>query len=49
LKRDGRDKDRNDRLLRVVKRGGKSIGDQLVAEGLARTWFGRRRRRADYG
>lgn len=38
----GRDKDRYDRLLRVVVRNGKSLGDQLVSEGLARTWTGRR-------
>ena len=37
-----RDRDRNGRLLRVVTRGGRSIGDQLVREGLARTWTGRR-------
>jgi micrococcal nuclease len=34
--------DRNGRSLRVVTRGGRSIGDQLVREGLARTWTGRR-------
>jgi len=38
----GRDKDRYGRKLRVVVRNGRSIGDQLVAEGLARTWSGRR-------
>ncbi|MFC3440164.1 thermonuclease family protein [Sphingobium rhizovicinum] len=37
-----RDTDRYDRKLRVVTREGQSIGDQLVAEGLARTWDGRR-------
>ena len=37
-----RDRDRYGRLLRVVTRGGRSLGDQLVAEGLARTWTGRR-------
>lgn len=42
LKASGRDEDRYGRKLRVVVRGGKSIGDQLVAEGLARTWSGRR-------
>jgi micrococcal nuclease len=36
------DRDRYGRLLRVVTRGGRSLGDQLVAEGLARTWTGRR-------
>jgi len=38
----GRDEDRYGRKLRVVTRGGRSLGDQLVAEGLARTWTGRR-------
>lgn len=38
----GRDEDRYGRKLRVVTRGGRSIGDQLVSEGLARTWSGRR-------
>jgi len=42
LKRLGRDEDRYGRKLRVVIRGGRSIGDMLVAEGLARTWTGRR-------
>ena len=37
-----RDRDRDGRLLRVVTRGGKSLGDQLVREKLARTWTGRR-------
>jgi endonuclease YncB( thermonuclease family) len=37
-----RDADRYGRLLRVVVRDGKSLGDQLVSEGLARTWTGRR-------
>jgi len=37
-----RERDRYGRLLRVVVRNGRSIGDQLVAEGLARTWSGRR-------
>lgn len=37
-----RDRDRNGRLLRVVMRRGRSLGDQLVAEGLARKWTGRR-------
>ena len=37
-----RDTDRYGRELRVVMRNGRSIGDQLVAEGLARTWTGRR-------
>jgi micrococcal nuclease len=38
----GRDEDRNGRKLRIVTREGRSLGDQLVAEGLARTWSGRR-------
>jgi endonuclease YncB( thermonuclease family) len=38
----GRDEDRYGRKLRVVTRNGRSLGDQLVAEGLARTWSGRR-------
>ena len=38
----GRDTDRYGRKLRVVTRGGRSLGDVLVAEGLARTWTGRR-------
>jgi endonuclease YncB( thermonuclease family) len=38
----GRDEDQYGRKLRVVTRGGQSLGDQLVAEGLARTWSGRR-------
>ena len=38
-----RDTDRYGRKLRVVMRGGKSLGDVLVTEGLARTWEGRRR------
>jgi endonuclease YncB( thermonuclease family) len=42
LQRIDRDEDRYGRKLRVVTRGGRSLGDQLVAEGLARTWTGRR-------
>jgi len=37
-----RDEDRYGRKLRIVTRGGQSLGDVLVAEGLARTWTGRR-------
>lgn len=37
-----RDVDQYGRKLRIVLRDGKSIGDVLVAEGLARTWSGRR-------
>jgi endonuclease YncB( thermonuclease family) len=39
---DGRDEDGYGRKLRIVTRGGRSLGDVLVAEGLARTWTGRR-------
>jgi micrococcal nuclease len=38
----GRDHDRYGRELRIVTRGGRSVGDILVSEGLARTWTGRR-------
>lgn len=38
----GRDKDRYGRKLRVLVRNGRSLGDILVSEGLARTWSGRR-------
>lgn len=38
----GRDEDQYGRKLRIVTRGGRSLGDMLVAEGLARTWAGRR-------
>lgn len=37
-----RDEDSYGRKLRVLTRSGRSIGDMLVAEGLARTWSGRR-------
>jgi micrococcal nuclease len=37
-----RDVDRYGRKLRIVTRHGRSLGDRLVAEGLARTWTGRR-------
>lgn len=37
-----RDEDQYGRKLRVVTRNGRSLGDQLVREGLARTWTGRR-------
>lgn len=39
----GRATDRYGRKLRVVRRGGRSLGAQLVDEGLAREWTGRRR------
>ena len=38
----GRATDRYGRALRVVQRGGRSLGAQLVAEGLAEPWRGRR-------
>jgi endonuclease YncB( thermonuclease family) len=38
-----REEDAYGRTLRVVTRGAASIGDTLVAEGLAETWTGRRR------
>ncbi len=38
-----RDQDKYGRDLRIVTRGGKSIGDILVAEGLAEEWQGYRR------
>ena len=39
---DGRDTDRYGRALRVVTRGGASLGDTLVGEGLAERWGGPR-------
>lgn len=38
-----RDIDTYGRKLRIVTRGGESVGGQLVAEGLARSWEGHRR------
>lgn len=38
----GRDEDRYGRKLRVLIRNGRSLGDVLVSEELARTWTGRR-------
>lgn len=38
----GRDTDHHGRRLRVLIRDGRSLGDILVSEGLARTWSGRR-------
>ncbi|WP_259663989.1 thermonuclease family protein [Rhizobium bangladeshense] len=38
----GRDTDRYGRKLRVLVRDGRSLGNILVSEGLARTWSGRR-------
>jgi len=37
-----RDRDRYGRLLRIVLRGGHSLGAQLVSEGLSEPWRGRR-------
>ncbi|MBH0238419.1 thermonuclease family protein [Methylobrevis sp. L22] len=42
LRRIDRDEDTYGRKLRIVMRDGQSIGRILVAEGLARTWTGRR-------
>ena len=42
VNRSGRDEDRYGRKLRTVERGGRSLGDVLVTEGLARRWDGRR-------
>ncbi len=39
----GRDTDRYGRKLRIVTRGGASVGAVLIDEGLARPWEGRRR------
>jgi micrococcal nuclease len=39
----GRDQDRYGRKLRTITRSGRSVGDVLVAEGLARHWDGARR------
>jgi micrococcal nuclease len=38
----GRDTDKYGRKLRTLHRGGQSLGDILVSEGLAREWTGRR-------
>lgn len=38
-----RDRDQYGRLLRVVYQNGRSVGQILIAEGLARPWQGRRR------
>ncbi len=42
LARIDRDEDQYGRKLRIVLRDGQSIGDMLVAEGLAHEWRGRR-------
>ncbi|MGV1752285.1 thermonuclease family protein [Agrobacterium sp. CG674] len=38
----GRNEDKYGRKLRMLVREGRSIGDMLVSEGLARTWTGKR-------
>lgn len=43
LEQRGRAEDRYGRQLRIVTRGGASLGAVLVAEGLAEPWTGRRR------
>lgn len=43
LESGGRDSDRYGRKLRIVTRGGESVGDVLIGEGLARRWEGARR------
>jgi len=40
--RNGRDEDRYGRKLRTMERDGRSLGEILVAEGLARRWDGAR-------
>ena len=42
LETGARDRDKYGRALRTVSRKGRSIGAQLVAEGLAETWKGKR-------
>lgn len=42
LEIEGRAQDRYGRALRVARRGGRSLGNQLVIEGLAEPWRGRR-------
>lgn len=43
FERADRDTDHHGRKLRVVTRGGKSVGTLMIDEGLARPWEGRRR------
>ena len=43
LEETGRSEDKYGRALKVITRDGESLGDQLVAEGLAEEWRGRRR------
>lgn len=42
INRGGRDEDRYGRKLRTVERNGRSLGEILIAEGLARRWDGAR-------
>src|SRR5437762_4160411 len=42
VNRGGRDEDRYGRKLRTVERNGRSLGEILIAEGLARRWGGAR-------
>ncbi len=42
LARIDRDEDQYGRKLRIVERDGRSVGQQMVAEGLAHEWRGRR-------
>ena len=42
LEIEGRETDRYGRALRVARRSGRSLGQQLVSEGLAEPWRGRR-------
>lgn len=42
LNTEGRDRDKYGRLLRVATRRGRSLGAELVSEGLAEPWRGRR-------
>src|SRR5437870_1862265 len=42
INRGGRDEDRYGRKLRTIERDGRSLGEMLVAEGLARRWDGAR-------
>jgi micrococcal nuclease len=42
MRRIDRDEDQYGRKLRIVERNGKSVGEILVAEGLAHQWRGRR-------
>lgn len=42
LVRQGRNKDRNGRLLRRVEANGRDVGERLIREGLARRWDGKR-------